>query len=135
MSKLVSVLNKALSTNSEDEAIACLRMARKTKQLIPEQTTTATVVSDKYKGYSAKEWYTVAVGWKHKYNTEIGSQDIDYKYLYEYYDRAYHQTLNRNNELTKKILTLHDKEVRKTGFFTLAIIALNLIYLLLLAYL
>ena len=54
MSNINQLLAKALSTASEDEAVACLRMARK------KGKTLDTEVSGDYNGHDAKYWYEKA---------------------------------------------------------------------------
>ena len=52
------LLAKALSTSSEEEAIACLRMARKKGARIEESTS-----SGDYNGHDAKYWHDKAYIW------------------------------------------------------------------------
>lgn len=59
MSTTQQLLSKAMSTGSEDEAIACLRMARKRGGTIDFNPPTPPV-DVKFNGKSAKEWYGVA---------------------------------------------------------------------------
>jgi hypothetical protein len=58
MSNVNQLLSKALSTTSEDEAMACLRMARKKGGRIEESTS-----SGDYNGHDAKYWYDKAAVW------------------------------------------------------------------------
>jgi len=54
MSNINQLLTKALSTTSEDEAVSCLRMARK------KGKTLDTEVGGDYNGHDAKYWYEKA---------------------------------------------------------------------------
>lgn len=54
MSNINQLLAKALSTTSEDEAVSCLRMARK------KGKTLDTEVGGDYNGHDAKYWYEKA---------------------------------------------------------------------------
>lgn len=58
MSQVDKLLAKALSTDSEDEAIACLRMARKQGKPSNQESSDD---STTYAGKSAKHWYDSAV--------------------------------------------------------------------------
>ena len=62
------LLEKALSTSSEEEAIACLRMARKRKVGSTDVKVESTKSDDFWKK-SAVEWNKAALGWKGLYDT------------------------------------------------------------------
>jgi len=58
------LINKALSTASEEEAMSCLRMARKRGVMLDSSDTISA-----YKGYSAKHWHDLALNYSKAYNT------------------------------------------------------------------
>lgn len=55
------LLSKALSTTSEEEAMACLRMARKKGGRLDDSSG-----SSEYNGHDAKYWYDKAYRWYHE---------------------------------------------------------------------
>lgn len=55
------LLAKALSTTSEDEAMACLRMARKRGGKLEDSSAPV-----EYNGHDAKYWYDKAYKWYHQ---------------------------------------------------------------------
>ena len=72
MSQVNQLLAKAMSTASEDEAIACLRMARKKgKTADPVDTKDAEYWKNK-----AKEYYDHAIGYQRLYRSS--SQSVSY---------------------------------------------------------
>jgi len=79
MSNVNQLLSKALSTTSEDEAMACLRMARKKGGRIEESTS-----SGDYNGHDAKYWYDKAVIWyNHAKETKENSATLHKWYKQE----------------------------------------------------
>lgn len=71
MSTVNQLLAKAMSTSSDDEALACLKMARKKGNSLE-------LVSTEYNGQSAKYWYDKAVSY---YNVAKKKQDQEAKSL------------------------------------------------------
>lgn len=71
MSTVNQLLAKAMSTSSDDEALACLKMARKKGNSLE-------LVSTEYNGQSAKYWYDKAVSY---YNVAKKKQDQETKGL------------------------------------------------------
>lgn len=59
MTQVDQLLKKALSTSSEDEAIACLRMARKRSTEKPESTTSTSKDAEYWKS-KAREYHALA---------------------------------------------------------------------------
>lgn len=68
------ILAKALSTSSEEEAIACLRMARKKGGMVEGQ-------EDTYNHHTAKHWYQKAYDY-HKIAKERTEEVKDYYAMY-----------------------------------------------------
>lgn len=60
MSKVNQLLSKAMSTTSEDEAIACLRMARKSGLISSVNVSASSSDDGRYRNRTAEEWYVVA---------------------------------------------------------------------------
>lgn len=104
------LLAKALSTTSEDEAVACLRMARK-----KGKTLDSTVSSD-YNGHDAKYWYEKAASF---YTTIKGYGDT--VEAAKVWKRMYHsETLSTQNqrETIRKLHAEIDKLKNKpTGWW------------------
>jgi len=71
MSTVNQLLAKAMSTSSDDEALACLKMARKKGNSLE-------LNSAEYNGQSAKYWYDKAVSY---YNVAKKKQDQEAKGL------------------------------------------------------
>lgn len=93
MSNVNQLLSKALSTASEDEAMACLRMARKKGGSIEESTS-----SGDYNGHDAKYWYDKATIWyNHAKETKENSVNLH---------RWYKQEETENSRLKVKALVL-----------------------------
>ena len=61
MTQIDQLLAKALSTTSEEEAIACLRMARKKGSTYTTSKHKPTYTISTYGGYTAKEWRDAAM--------------------------------------------------------------------------
>ncbi len=85
MSAVNQLLAKALSTTSEEEAMSCLRMARKKTSTFDSPVSTSTPTE--YRGHDAKYWYDKAS----YYYTEL-------KY-------------NRSEEEVKRLWTLYHNEM------------------------
>ena len=62
------LIAKALSTTSEDEAIACLRMARKRGGKLESATQ-----KDLVDGKNAEYWHKIAVHWYKKYKEDANN--------------------------------------------------------------
>lgn len=93
MSNVNQLLSKALSTTSEDEAMACLRMARKKGGRIEESTS-----SGDYNGHDAKYWYDKAAIWyNHAKETKENSATLH---------KWYKQEETENNRLRVKAASL-----------------------------
>lgn len=100
MSQVNQLLAKAMSTVSEDEAIACLRMARKKGNTVEQLDTKDSV----YWKDKAKEYYNSAVSLQRMYRTSAQSA----QYLQSRIDAyiATERKLRRDNtELSIKLLT------------------------------
>lgn len=83
MSTVNQLLAKAMNTSSEDEAMACLRMARKKATSLEES------LSSDYKGHDAKYWYTQAVAYYNKVQEKPAGLSADNQaLLYKMYKNA-----------------------------------------------
>lgn len=98
MTKVNQLLAKAMSTSSEEEAIACLRMARKNGNAFDMVQS-----SSDYNGHSAKYWYDKAVVYYDK--AKNGTSSRDYSKLWHLYldtrnsaDRLYREKLDLEGE-------------------------------------
>ena len=81
MSNVNQLLAKALSTTSEDEAMACLRMARKKGGRLEDSSAPA-----EYNGHDAKYWYDKAYKWYHEAKKHSdGLSPEQQKHLYRMY--------------------------------------------------
>lgn len=74
MTQIDQLLAKALSTTSEEEAIACLRMARKKGSTYTTTSKSKTAPNtSSYGGYSAKEWRDAAAQLRQEYDRVVTS--------------------------------------------------------------
>lgn len=81
MSNINQLLAKALSTTSEDEAMACLRMARKKGGRLENSSVPA-----EYNGHDAKYWYDKAYKWYHEAKKHSDGLSLDQQmHLYRIY--------------------------------------------------
>lgn len=87
------LLAKALSTSSEEEAIACLRMARKKGARLEESTSSAD-----HNGHDAKYWYDKAAAW---YN-EAKNIKENFAHIHKWYK----QEETENSRLRAKVSSL-----------------------------
>lgn len=95
------ILAKAMSTSSEEEAIACLRMARKRGGQIEGQV-------DTYNQHGAKHWYQKA----HEYHKIAKERTEEIKQYYAMYARERDKARELENEvrlLKAKLGKLNDK--------------------------
>lgn len=100
MTHIDQLLAKALSTTSEEEAIACLRMARKkgtttTSTAKPAASTSSTST---YGGYTAKEWRDATVRVRAEYDKLAKS----YKKLADNYSNLKTLKLEAERQLTEQ---------------------------------
>lgn len=82
MSNVDQLLAKAMSTASEEEAIACLRMARK-RGGQPAETQSADSKDVSYWKNKAQYYYEAAVMWQKTAKIERESQSMWHKYYEE----------------------------------------------------
>lgn len=97
MSTVNQLLAKAMSTSSEEEAMSCLRMARKKSNTFDSGVST----SSEFNGHTAEYWYNKAVTYYNaaKKKQETSGLTIDQqKHLFKMYENA-----ERTN------VTLHEK--------------------------
>ena len=102
MSAVDQLLAKALSTTSEDEAVACLRMARKKGGKLSggDESTS------EYNGHSAQYWYDKAFA-LYTESKKMHTQD-DMRKVYE----QYHHVSIQNSNLRSKNYDL-DRQISK----------------------
>jgi hypothetical protein len=136
MSNVNQLLSKALSTASEDEAMACLRMARKKGGSIEESTS-----SGDYNGHDAKYWYDKAYIWytQAKAVQTKGMSAEQQKHLYQMYQteaesvirlRAEKRKLEHENEklkLKKELPKWHAPLMSLQFLMIILLLALNTI--------
>lgn len=116
MSNNDALIAKALSTSSEDEAIACLRMARKkgVKLNASEEKS-----SSDYNGHNAKYWYEKAVAYYNKAKNSSSSYSVQqFNALYNMYQGE----ANSNYKNRERIMMLERqvsklKQAKKTTNF------------------
>lgn len=121
MSNVNQLLSKAMSTTSEEEAMSCLRMARKKSKTFEGSTT-----SNDYNGRDAKYWYEKAELYYNKAKEKhegltLGQQ----QHLWKMYEAEKESVLSLRREkrsLEDKIKTL---EAKPTGWWKLPLIALQ----------
>lgn len=87
MSKVDQLLAKALSTTSEEEAIACLRMAR--KQPGVEKTTTKQTDTNIDWYAKAEQYYKLSRDLQHSLNSSRRSHEQTYKQMNEFNSMYY----------------------------------------------
>jgi len=104
MSNINQLLAKALSTTSEDEAMACLRMARKKGGRLEDSS-----ASSEYNGHSAKYWYDKAAMYYTKAKEKYDGLTLDQqKHLFRMYESERDDAI----KLRRERRTL-DEEIRK----------------------
>ena len=114
MSNVKQLLAKAMSTSSEDEAIACLRMARKKSNSLDLGSG-----SVEYKGKTAEYWYDKANMYyqeaKKRSDTKVGLSAEEQVRLYQMYQNSekenvklcekYVEIRSENSDLKRKLET------------------------------
>jgi len=106
MSNNDALIAKALSTSSEDEAIACLRMARKKGVKLNSSEEKS---SSDYNGHNAKYWYEKAVAYYNKAKNSSSSYSVQqFNALYNMYQGE----ANSNYKNRERILML-ERQVSK----------------------
>ena len=108
MSNINQLLAKALSTTSEDEAMACLRMARKKGGRLEDSSAPA-----EYNGHNAKYWYDKALKWYNEAKKKPqGLSQAQQQQLYKMY-KSEEETVARLRQekraLEKEVADLKDK--------------------------
>jgi uncharacterized protein (DUF3084 family) len=102
MSTTDQLIAKAMSTTSEDEAIACLRMARKkggkVTQSFGQKSEEVT-----YNGHTAKYWYEKALAYYNYHKQNNNSADYrTLKYLYDNLSIEHRNLMNKEYALKRK---------------------------------
>jgi hypothetical protein len=119
------LLAKAMSTSSEEEALACLRMARK------KGKTFEAVGSGDYNGHDAKYWYEKAASFyqKAKEHNELADTVKTYARMYHNETLSVLSQRETIRRLESQIRQLKDKP---TGWWHYPVMATQLIALILL---
>jgi hypothetical protein len=115
---------KAMSTTSEEEAMSCLRMARKKSNSFDSIAST----SSEYNGHGAKYWYEKAVLYynraKEDSNRLTAEQERQLWNMYKQADTNVARLAQEKNILERK---LRDMELKPSGWWKLPVIALQAI--------
>ena len=124
MSNVNQLLMKAMSTTSEEEAMSCLRMARKKSNSFDSIAST----SSEYNGHGAKYWYEKAVLYynraKEDSNRLTAEQERQLWNMYKQADTNVARLAQEKNILERK---LRDMELKPSGWWKLPVIALQAI--------
>lgn len=102
MSTADQLIAKAMSTTSEDEAIACLRMARKKGGYVTKNSSQQ-VGEVTYNGHTAKYWYEKALAY-YKYYQQTGNSldNRTLKYAYDSLETQYKTLLSNEYSLKRE---------------------------------
>lgn len=115
------LLSKALSTASEEEAMACLRMARKKGGRLDDSS-----APSEYNGHDAKYWYDKAYRWYHEAKKHSdGLSQEQQKHLFRMYESEKESVYRLRREkaaLESEIRKLKD---RPTGWWKVPLILLQ----------
>lgn len=124
MSNVNQLLMKAMSTTSEEEAMSCLRMARRKSNSFDSVAST----SSEYNGHGAKYWYDKAVLYynraKEDSNRLTAEQERQLWNMYKQADSNVARLAQEKNILERK---LRDMELKPSGWWKLPVIALQAI--------
>jgi hypothetical protein len=106
MSTTNQLIAKAMSTTSEDEAIACLRMARKKGGKVTQSFDTK-VEEVTYNGHTAKYWYEKALAYYNYHKQNANSADLQtLKYLYDNLSTEHRSLMSKNYSLQRQVRDL-----------------------------
>ncbi len=113
MSTTDQLIAKAMSTTSEDEAIACLRMARKKGGKVTQSFETK-VEDTTYNGHTAKYWYEKALAYYNYHKQNANSADLQtlkymydrLKYMYDSLSTEHRSLMSKNYSLQKQVRDL-----------------------------
>lgn len=102
MSTTDQLIAKAMSTTSEDEAIACLRMARKkggnVTQSFGQKSEEVT-----YNGHTAKYWYEKALAYYNYHKQNANSADFQtLKFMYENLNHEHRKLMTKEYALQRE---------------------------------
>jgi hypothetical protein len=124
MSNVNQLLMKAMSTTSEEEAMSCLRMARKKGNSFDSVAST----SSEYNGHGAKYWYDKAALYynraKEDSNRLTAEQERQLWNMYKQADSNVARLAQEKNILERK---LRDMELKPSGWWKLPVIVLQTI--------
>lgn len=128
MSAINQLLAKAMSTTSEEEAMSCLRMARK-----KGNTFEGGVTSGLYKDKDAKHWYDKAAYYYNeakKRDTANGLDERQQQILWNMYKEADANVARLSAEKRALERQLREMEMKPSGWWKLPVIALQAIIIL-----
>lgn len=133
MSAINQLLAKAMSTTSEEEAMSCLRMARKKgKSFDTAQSSSAAM----YKGQNAEYWYDKAYKWYHeakKRETDLTrDQQMHLFKMYKHAEEEYTRVRRENTKLQDELYRL--KNMTRKHRWKLPVIGFQLGAIIVLAY-
>ena len=115
------LLAKALSTTSEDEAMACLRMARKRGGKLEDSSAPA-----EYNGHDAKYWYDKAYKWYHQAKAQSeGLTQEQQKHLYRMYQNEAECVARLRQEKRALEVEIRTLKERSDGAWKLPVIFLQ----------
>lgn len=132
MSTTDQLIAKAMSTTSEDEAIACLRMARKkggkVTQSFGQKSEEVT-----YNGHTAKYWYEKALAYYNYHKQNANSADFQtLKYMYDSLNREHRILMNKEYSLKREHRKLqasnHSMKIIIGGLVVMLISVLPLVF-------
>jgi hypothetical protein len=116
MSNINQLIDKALSTSSEDEAIACLRMARKKGGRLEDSS-----VSYEYNGHSAKYWYDKAAMYYSKAKEKLDQQ----QQLWNMYKNKSESVLRLRSEKQQLEREINQLKSKPTGAWKIPLITVQ----------
>ena len=127
MSNINQLLAKALSTTSEDEAMSCLRMARKKGGRLEDSG------SSEYNGHDAKYWYEKAALYytkaKEKSDGLTPAQQQHLWNMYKSESESVSRLRREKHELESELRKLKDQQ---TGSWKIPVIAFQFMIILVL---
>ena len=128
MSNVNQLLAKALSTSSEEEAMACLRMARKKGSRLEDSSVPA-----EYNGHDAKYWYEKAAMYytkaKEKSEGLTPTQQQQLWNMYKNESESVSRLRSEKRELESEVRKLKDQP---TGSWKIPVIAFQFMIILVL---
>lgn len=129
MSNINQLLAKALSTTSEDEAMACLRMARKKGGRLEDSSS-----SSEYNGHNAKYWYEKAAMYYAKAKEKSDGLTHDQqKHLFRMYENERENAVRLLREKLNLEAEVRSLKARPKGTWKLPLIMFQFAIIIVLA--